>query len=91
MGICKHILADLVQVAEHKLKDMKARGIILDGAKDHVISHITMCETTHKLWVALTSLYQSTTENRKMVLIEKLNNIHMNRLETVTSYLTWIH
>ena len=38
--------------------------------------------------IALTSLYLSTNKNKKKVLQEKLNNIKMNKSETVTSYLT---
>jgi len=40
--------------------------------------------TTHKMWTTFTSLCQSTNENRKMVLQERLNNICMNRYEIVS-------
>ena len=39
---------------------------------------------------ALTNLYQSSNENRKMVLKEKLKSIRMNKGENMTTYLTRI-
>ena len=48
-------------------KDIKARRIILDVVKDHVIPHILTKDRAHKMWDALTGLFQSSKENRKMV------------------------
>ena len=42
------------------------------------------------MWDALTSLFQSSNENKKMVLREKLKSIKMAKAEGVTSYLTRI-
>lgn len=72
---------------EHNLKDMKVRCIILDGVMNHIIPHISGKDIRCQLWVALIGFYQSTNENMKMVLREKLNIIRMNRSKTVTSYL----
>ena len=44
-------------------KDIKARRIILDAIKDHVIPHISSKDCAYKMWDALTSLYQSSNEN----------------------------
>jgi hypothetical protein len=82
--------SDATQAAEHKIKDVKARGIILDGVKNHIIPHITGKDSTHKMWAALIKLYQSNNQNRKMVLREKLNNIKMNKSQTMASYFTRI-
>ena len=43
------------------------------------------------MWTALISLYESSNENRKMVLKEKLKSIKMNGGEGVTTYLTRIY
>ena len=51
-------------------KDIKARRIILDAVKDHVIPHISSKTHAYPMWDALTSLFQSSNENRKMVLRE---------------------
>ena len=72
------------------MKDIKAKRIILDAVKDHVIPHLTTKTCAHLMWVALTSLYERSNENRKIVLREKLKGIKMEKYENVTSYLTRI-
>jgi len=74
----------------HKLKDVKAKRIILDGVKDHLIPHLSGKATARDMWEALKSLFQSKNENRKMVSTEKLRETKMTRSVTVTSYLTRI-
>ena len=58
-------------------KDIKARRIILDAVKDHVIPHISSKTRAYQMWDDLTSLFQSSNENRKMVLREELKSIKM--------------
>ena len=71
-------------------KDIKARRIILDVVKDLVIPHISSKDRAYKMWDALTSMFQSSNENRKMVLREKLKSIKVAKDEGVNSYLTRI-
>ena len=71
-------------------KDIKAMRIILDAVKYHVIPHISAKDHAHEMWSALTGLFQSSNENRKMVLREKLKNIKMVKGEVCMSYLTRI-
>ena len=71
-------------------KDIKARRIILDAVKDHVIPHISSKTRAYHMWDAFPSLFQSSNENRKMVLREKLKSIKMANDEVVISYLTRI-
>ena len=61
-------------------RDIKARRFFFDAIKDHA----------HQMWTTLTNLYQSTNENQKMVLREKLKRIRMNKGENMTTYLTRI-
>jgi hypothetical protein len=72
------------------LKDVKARRIILDAVKDHLIPHLSEKKSAREMFVALTNLFQSSNTNRKMVLREKLRDTKMTRSDTVTSYLTKI-
>jgi hypothetical protein len=51
--------ADPVQLAAHNKKDVKARRIIVDGVKDHIIPHLSGKKTTKDMWEALVKLYQS--------------------------------
>ena len=39
---------------------VKAKCIILDGAKDHVVPHIVEKNTVKEMWDTLTTLYQGT-------------------------------
>ena len=64
--------------------------IILDAVKDHVIPRISGKDHAHEMWSALIEMFQSTNENRKMVLREKLKNIKMVKGEMYMTYLTRI-
>jgi hypothetical protein len=81
---------DPAQLVIHNQKDVKARRIILDGVKDHLIPHLSGKTTTRDMWEALKGLFQSKNENRKMVLREKLIDTKMTGSDTVTTYLTRI-
>jgi hypothetical protein len=81
---------DPKDLAAHELKDVKARRIILDAVKDHLIPHLSEKKSAREMFVALTNLFQSSNANRKMVLREKLRDTKMTRSDTVTSYLTKI-
>ena len=55
-----------------------------------MIPHISSKTRAYQMWDALTSLFQSSNENRKMVLREKLKSIKMAKVEGVIPYLTRI-
>ena len=42
-------LADPAQLAAHIRKDVKARRIIIDGVKDHIIPHLLGKKTTKEM------------------------------------------
>lgn len=77
------------QLAEYNKKNNKGKRLILDGIKDHCIPHVRGKSNAHEMWIALSNLYQSTNENRKMVLKEKLKNIKMGN-DSAAGYLTKI-
>jgi hypothetical protein len=79
---------DAQQEEAHKKNDAKARRIIMDGVKDHIVPHLSGLDTTRKMWEAIIKLYQNSNLNRKMVLKEKLRNTKMGKGESVSSYLT---
>jgi hypothetical protein len=80
--------ADPVQLASHAKKDVKARRILVDGVKDHIIPHLSGKKTTREMWEALVKLYQSDNQSRKMLLREKLRSTKMAKGESVVTYLT---
>jgi hypothetical protein len=81
---------DATLLAAYNKKNVKARRIILDVVKDHIILHVTRKKNAYEMWESLTKLYQSGNQNRKMVLREKLHSMKMSRSDTVTSCLTII-
>eukprot|EP00253_Pinus_taeda_P007806 PITA_07806 len=80
---------DATQLAAYNKKNNKGKRLILDGIKDHCIPHVRGKSNAHEMWTALSNLYQSTNENRKMVLKEKLKNIKMSN-DSAAGYLTKI-
>jgi hypothetical protein len=79
---------DATLLAAYNKKSIKAKRFILDAIKDHLIPHVMGKTHAYEMWESLTKLYQSTNENRKMVLREKLKNIKMTKAENVVTYLT---
>ena len=80
--------ADPTQLAAHTKKNIKARRILVDGVKDHIIPHLLGKKTTKDMWEALVKLYQSDSQSRKMLLREKLRSTKMAKGEFVVTYLT---
>ena len=79
---------DPISLAEFKKKNIKAKRIILDLVKDHIIPHVSGRDFAYHMWKLLSNLYQSLNQNGKMVLREKLRSTRMARGELVTTYLT---
>ena len=62
-GFALRIVAIPVDLTDNeKYEDVmaKAKCIILDGVKDHVVQHIAEKNTTKEMWDTLTTLYQGT-------------------------------
>ena len=76
---------DSVQLVDFNKKNAKGKRLILDGVKDQVIPHVRGKTYAHEMWTTLTNLYQSTNENRKMVLREKVKAIKMDKTDGVTT------
>ena len=79
---------DPILLAKFKKKNVRAKRIILDSVKDHIIPHVVRKDYAFQMWESLGNLYPSSNQNRKMVLREKLRSTKMAREESVTSYLT---
>jgi hypothetical protein len=79
---------DATQLAIWKKGEAKAKSLILDGIKDHVIRHLSGNNTTEDVWKASSDLYQPKDENRVMVLRERLRSSKMAKGKGVVPYLT---
>ena len=91
MGHCRENNSpptDATQLVAYKKNSIKAKRLILDGVKDHVIPHVRGKDHAFEVWAALTSLYQNSNENRKMALTDKLKTIRMKGSESVVAYLS---
>ena len=84
------VLVDATDKAAFMKRDVKKRRIILDVVKDHVIPHISAKDHAFQMWTTLTNLCQSSNENNKMVLREKLKSVCISKGESMASYLTRI-
>jgi hypothetical protein len=79
---------DLVALDLHEVKEAKAKSIILDGVKDHLIPHLAEKKTAKEMWDALKNLFEAKNENQKMALKDKLHDTKMGKGESVSSCLT---
>ena len=62
---------------KYKAEMAKAKRMILDGVKDHMVCHIVSKGTANEMWDALATLYQGSSEQRKMYLEQKLRYAQM--------------
>eukprot|EP00253_Pinus_taeda_P014291 PITA_14291 len=65
----------------------KAKCIILDGVKDHVVPHIAEKETIKEMWDTLKTLYQQTSVRRKMLLENQLRSYQMQKGEQIDVFI----
>ena len=82
------IPTDATQLATYKKNSIKAKRLILDGVKDHVIPHVRGKDHAFEVWESLTNVYQSSNENRKMALRDKMKAIRMKGSKSVVTYLS---
>jgi hypothetical protein len=66
----------------------KARMILLEGVRDHIVSNLHGNTTPYEMWKALTDLFQNNNDHRKLVLKDKLRKIKMEKGDSIPKYLT---
>ena len=74
--------------AKHKKSLVKAKRIIADSIKDHLIPHVSSLKTPKQMFDALSPLYEGKNINRKMTLRTQLKNVKMQDSESIQSYFT---
>ena len=62
---------DTKGLAEHNMKAVAAKQILLDSVQNHLIPHIARKNTAKEMYVALGTLYQSVKTSKKMFLRTK--------------------
>jgi len=69
-------------------KTTKCRRILLEGVKDHIVSNLHGKASPYLMWKALTDLFQSKSDQRKLALKDKLRNIKCEKGDSMPKYLT---
>ena len=66
-----------VLLADFRKRNNKAKRTICDAVRDHIIPHLTRKTYAWEMWASLCKLYESSNENQKLVLHDRLRGIHM--------------
>ena len=75
------------ELAEWKKCVAKARRVILEGVRDHIVSSLHGKDTPFSMWKTLKDLYQNSRDQRKLALKDKLRRIKMEKGDTISTYL----
>ena len=75
-------------MAEHNKNDIKARRIILEGVRDHIVPHIHEKKIAYDMYQAILKLYQSNSDPKSLSLKEKLRSIRMRQDDPNVTYLS---
>jgi hypothetical protein len=72
--------------AKYKKNMVRAKRIIADSIKDHLIPQVSSKNTPKEMFDALTRMYEGKNINRKMNLRTQLKSTKMQKGETVHDY-----
>jgi hypothetical protein len=78
---------DTANLYAWKKKVEKARRILLEGVRDHIVSSLHGKDTPHAMWKVLTDMFQNSSDHMKLVLKDKLRKIKMEKGDTIPKYL----
>eukprot|EP00253_Pinus_taeda_P014515 PITA_14515 len=75
------------ELAEWKKCVARVRRIILEGVRDHIVSSLHGKDTPLSMWKTLKDLYKNSSDQRKLVLKDKLWRIKMDNGDTISTYM----
>jgi hypothetical protein len=78
--------ADATAKAKYQKDMVRAKRIIADSIKDHLIPQVSSKNTPKEMFESLTRMYEGRNINRKMNLRTQLKNTKMQKGETVHDY-----
>ena len=76
--------------AKFKKNEVKAKRIMTNSIKDHLIPNVSELKTAKEMFDALTRLYESKNTGRKLTLRHQLGNVTINKSETIANFFTRI-
>jgi hypothetical protein len=79
--------ADVANIDAWKNKVAKARMILLEGLRDHIVSSLHGKVTPYAMWKNLRDLFQNNNDHRKLALKDKLRKIKMEKGDSIPKYL----
>ena len=74
--------------AKHKKDMIKAKRIIVDSIKYHLIPQVSSRRTPKEMFEALSSLFEVRNISRKMTLRNQFKSVKIQKSETMQSYFT---
>eukprot|EP00253_Pinus_taeda_P010761 PITA_10761 len=83
----KPATANATKLAEWKKCVARARRILLEGVRDHIVSSLHGKETSFSMWKTLKDLHQNNNNHRKLELKDKLQKIKCEKGDTISTYL----
>jgi hypothetical protein len=83
-------LDDAAEKDKHQKDTIRAKRIIADSIKDHLIPYVSSKKTLKEIFYALTILYEGNIINQNMNLITQLKNTRMQKGETIREYFSRI-
>jgi hypothetical protein len=81
---------DAAEKTKHQKDTIRAKRIIADSIKDHLIPYVSSKKTPKEMFDALTRLYEGKNINQKMNLRTQLKNTRMQKGEMIQEYFSRI-
>lgn len=75
-------------LVEWKKSVAKARRILLEGVRDHIVSNLHGKETPYAMWKVSKNLFQKKNDHRKLALKGKIRKIKMEKGDRIPQYFT---
>eukprot|EP00253_Pinus_taeda_P021301 PITA_21301 len=83
----KPTIANAQELEEWKKCVARARRILLEGVRDHIVSSLHGKETPFSMWKTLKDLYQNNNDQRMLVLKDKLWKMKCEKGDTISTYM----
>ena len=81
------IPVDPTENNKYKEAMARAKSIILDGVKDHVVPHIAEKKMANEMWEALNKMYQHSSVQRRMLLENQFKSYQMKKGQLIHTFL----
>jgi len=83
----KPVVANAAELAECNKCVARARRILLEGVRDHIIWSLHGKEILFSTWKKLKDLYQNSNDHRKLAPKHKLREIKCEKVDMISMYL----